>query len=227
MGDWDVNGVVTVTGGVFPSNTYICGADIPGGCILVDPGLDWEGIDRQLTLRGLEPRKVFCTHGHFDHAGSAAFFQKKYGAEVFLSEADVKTLKASNFLLLAFNIPCRIDIPQHLTLVRGEDVTYDIGGVPLRYHASPGHTPGSCIIEFGGRFFTGDTIYSHGVGLSGLPGEDSEALKRSILNFWPRFDGEGTVYPGHGNAATAAAIRTGNRRLLRFLGLIEAEQEVS
>ena len=220
----DGDGLWSVTGGAFPSNTYICAADVPGGCILVDPGLDGPGIDTALTERGLAPRWVFCTHGHFDHAGSAAFFQKKYGAEVFLHKADTKTLKASNFLLMALKIPCRIEMPGRVTEI-DDDFVRDIGGVPLRYHGAPGHTPGSSIIGFGDRFFTGDTVYGRGVGLSGLPGEDRDALRRSILRLWSLFEGDATVHPGHGRSATAVAVRTDNLPLLQFLGLADSGLE--
>ena len=230
MADVDVRedgkGLWAITAGAFPSNTYICSTDVVGGCILVDPGLDAQAIEHVLAELGLEPRKVFCTHGHFDHAGSAAFFQKKYGAEVFLHASDVKTLKAANFLLTVLKIPARIETPR-ITVIEGNDFTCDIAGVPLRYHTTPGHTPGSCVIQFGDRFFTGDTVYSRGVGLSRLPGEDPDALRKSILKLWPLFEGAASIHPGHGESAPAAVLRTDNRPLLQFLGLAAPEQEPS
>ena len=50
---------------------------------------------------------------------------------------------------------------------------------------APGHTPGSCLIALGSALFTGDTIYTRGVGLSHLPGEQPETLRQSILAAWP------------------------------------------
>jgi glyoxylase-like metal-dependent hydrolase (beta-lactamase superfamily II) len=212
------DGVHRVTGGVFPSNSYVCAANIPGGCFLVDPGLDARLIDRALTERGLEPRKVFCTHGHFDHVGSAAYFQRKYGSEVYLHKNDMKTAKACNFLLMAFKIPARVEMPQ-FTLIEGDDFTCDIGGAPLRYHAAPGHTPGSCVIEFGESLFTGDSLYAHGVGLSSLPGENLDMLRKSLLSLWDRLPEGSWVYPGHGENALFGEIRLRNTALCDFLGL--------
>jgi glyoxylase-like metal-dependent hydrolase (beta-lactamase superfamily II) len=66
-------------------------------CILIDGGLDPAAIDAVVQELALTPAAVFCTHGHFDHAGSAAHFQKVYGCPVYLHGADRKLLKASNF----------------------------------------------------------------------------------------------------------------------------------
>jgi hydroxyacylglutathione hydrolase len=220
------NEVRTVTAGAFPSNCYICTTDGDSDCFLVDPGLDGPAIDRELTARGLEPRFVFCTHGHFDHAGSAAFFQKKYGAAVLMHEADMKTLKSSNFLLMAVKIPQRIEQPE-VTLIESDGFALSIGGTELRYHHAPGHTPGSCVIQFGSSLFTGDTIYARGVGLSKLPGENPATLRASILALWDTLPGSAIVYPGHGNAAPFESIRESNGALRAFLGLPQRHGEGS
>ena len=187
-----------------------------GGGILIDAGLDGVTIDDELSERGLHPHAVYCTHGHFDHTGSASHFQKKYGCQVFVPEADFKLMKASNFMLMAMKMKHKVVLPE-ATLVKGNHVA-NIAGASLRYLPAPGHTPGSCIIEFGNAWFTGDTLYARGVGLSHLPGEDHELLKRTILSYWDDLTRERIIYPGHGNAADGLSVRTGNAALLDFLG---------
>ncbi|MGP1629339.1 MAG: MBL fold metallo-hydrolase [Giesbergeria sp.] len=223
VGNWGGGAVWRVTSGAFPSNAYFCEADVPGGAILIDAGLDGPAIDAQMAECGLRPHQVFCTHGHFDHAGSAAYFQKKYGCQVFMHKADARVLKASNFLLMAFNIPQKIELPDVNYIEDQFSLTID--GHPLRYLSTPGHTPGSCVVELGSAWFTGDTIYSRGVGLSQLPGENSELLKASICGLWNRLTSERTVYPGHGDAVDGASVRSGNHELLRFLGLSDIDSE--
>jgi len=223
VGNWGGGAVWRVAGNTFPSNSYFCEADLPGGGVLIDAGLDGAAIDEQMAEHGLHPHIVFCTHGHFDHAGSAAYFQKKYGCQVFMHKADARILKASNFLLMAFNMPQKIELPE-VTYIE-DQFNMTINDQPLRYLWAPGHTPGSCIIELGSAWFTGDTIYSSGVGLSRLPGENAELLRTSIRGLWERLTSERTVYPGHGNAADGSSIRNENRALLRFLGLIESDSE--
>lgn len=217
VGTWGAGQVWLVTGGVFPSNAYVCEMGRPGDCIVVDCGIDGPALDAELSALGLRPQTIFCTHGHFDHIGGAAHLQQKYGCPVFLHRADERTMKASNFLMMALKIPLRITLPE-VTWV-SDDQIIDVAGHALRFLAAPGHTPGSCVIEFGGAWFTGDTLYSHGIVLSRLPGEDREKLKASIHALWPRLTGQRAVYPGHGKASDGLAIRTRNQELLDFLGL--------
>jgi hydroxyacylglutathione hydrolase len=220
VGDWGGGAVWRITSGVFPSNAYFCEADVPGGGVLIDPGLDAPAIDAELTGLGLRPHQVFCTHGHFDHTGGAAHFQQEYGCEVFLHRADARTVSSSNFLLMALKIPHRVPAAD-ITLV-DDDFSADLAGEPLRFRRAPGHTPGSCVLELGSAWFTGDTVYSHGVGLNQLPGEDPEQLRRSVLDLWPGLTADRLVCPGHGDATDGLSLRTGNSALAGFLGLVRS-----
>jgi glyoxylase-like metal-dependent hydrolase (beta-lactamase superfamily II) len=224
VGNWGGGSIWRVTSGAFSSNAYFCEADVPGGCILIDAGLDGPTIDAAMTERGLRPHQVFCTHGHFDHAGSAAHFQNKYGCQIFMHQADTRTLEASNFLLMALKIPQKIEMPEITFIENERDI--EINGQTLTYLSTPGHTPGSCVLQLGSAWFTGDTIYSQGVGLSSLPGENTASLKQSILGLWNRLTEERIIYPGHGNAANGASIRSENRALLKFLELVESDSEI-
>jgi glyoxylase-like metal-dependent hydrolase (beta-lactamase superfamily II) len=220
VGDWGGGTVWRITTGAFPSNAYFCEADVPGGGILVDPGLDGPAIDAELGELGLRPHQVFCTHGHFDHTGGAAHFQQKYGCEVFLHRADQRTMSSSNFLLMALKMPHRVTAAD-VTLV-DDGFSADIAGAALRFLPAPGHTPGSCVLELGDVWFTGDTLYRSGVGLNQLPGEDSDQLRRSILELWPALSPDRLVCPGHGQPADGETVRTGNSALTAFLGAVVA-----
>jgi hydroxyacylglutathione hydrolase len=219
----DEGPVWRVTNGIFPSNCYIVGTGTAGECFLIDPGLDPAPIEAALAELRLRPHAICCTHGHFDHAGSAAVLQKRYDCPVYLDEADAKTLRSSNFLLMAFKIPARTELPATLG-VRELNFEIRIGDRQVVYHPTPGHTPGSCMIECGSSLFTGDTLYSRGVGLSKLPGENAEQLRRSILSMWDRFAADVTVHPGHGDSARLDWVKHHNHALLRFLQLQPAPQ---
>jgi glyoxylase-like metal-dependent hydrolase (beta-lactamase superfamily II) len=214
-------GIWVVSAGDFVSNSYICAADVPGGAILVDVGLDGEAIDDALTGLGLRPAQIFCTHGHFDHLGRAAMFQDKYGASVHLHRADEKTARFNNFLLMAMKMPARIVLPA-LELVE-DGHRAELGGQSLVYRHSPGHTPGSCVIELGDNLFTGDTLYARGVGLSSLPGEKPGQLRKSISALWEEL-GRFTIHPGHGPSAAGASVKHDNAPLLAFLGLAPIQE---
>lgn len=217
IGSWGGGDIWRVTSGEFPSNAYICGTD-DGFCVLIDGGLDPAAIDQAMQELRLTPTAVFCTHGHFDHAGSAAYFQKKYNTPVYLHEADRQLLRSSNFLLMAMKLTSRIEQPKIISEVASGQ-SFDVCGHLLTFHNTPGHTSGSCLIELGSALFTGDTLYKRGVGLSHLPGEQPDILKKSILNCWPLLTADRTLYPGHGGFASGAEVRATNLELLEFLGL--------
>lgn len=200
---------------VFPSNTYLCATNEPGSCVLIDPGTDPEAIDSALVGLSLRPKQIFCTHGHFDHTGSASFFQDKYGAECFLHREDFKTLKGAGFMLMAFRIPFAMKQPR----VKDSEDFPAQPGVEVEVIPAPGHTPGSCMLRWGHALFTGDSLYSLGVGLSRLPGEDCALLRKTLLTLWDQLPSDVVVYPGHGASATLATIRRENKPLLDFLGI--------
>jgi len=206
-------GVWRVTGGAFPSNAYICAHGAPGEAFVVDPGLDPERIDRAAQTLGLTPRQVFCTHGHFDHIGGASWFQRAYGAEVFLHEADLKTAKSGNFLLMVIKLEQRITLPELMLVDPAAPPA-----MPVTYLPVPGHTPGSCFVQFGEHLFTGDSLYARGVGLSDLPGENHGLLRQSLKNLWDGIAGDALIHPGHGPSARFDDIRATNRPLIDFLG---------
>jgi glyoxylase-like metal-dependent hydrolase (beta-lactamase superfamily II) len=210
------NRIWRVVNEIFPSNSYVCAIEEPGGCFLVDPGTDPGPIEALLEALQLKPRQVFCTHGHFDHAGSAAYFQAKHGIPCYLHEGDLRTLRGSNFLLMAFRIPFSMEQPK---VTEARTFPSDLATLDLQVIPSPGHTPGSCLLRYGKVFFTGDTLYSRGVGLSRLPGEDSAQLRTTLLALWEDLPLDGLVLPGHGDAALFGTIREENGPLRAFLGL--------
>lgn len=205
-----------VCAGVFPSNSYVWLGPEPGEAILIDAGLDAQPIDAALTELGVRPLAVVCTHGHFDHIGSAAFFQEKYGAPVHLHADDLRAAKAANFLMMAFKIPAKLKLPR-FDLLHGEAGDTVIGGAVVRHRLLPGHSPGSCFLYIGEVLFSGDTLYASGIGLSKVPGEDPVVLRRSLRKVWDEIAPETLVCPGHGRTARYADIRIGNRELAEFL----------
>ena len=129
----------------------------------------------------------------------------------------MKTLKSSNFLLMAFNIPQKIELPE-VTYVRDGD-GISVGTENLTFISAPGHTPGSCILQLGNSWFTGDTIYSKGTGLSSIPGANNKILKKTISDLWEDLTANIILYPGHGGISDGASIRKHNHALRKFIEL--------
>lgn len=204
---------------IFTSNTYIWTSHETNSCILIDPGLDGHDIDDYLEKQKLRPSVIVCTHGHFDHLGSVELFQKKYQAKCYLHYQDIKISKSSNFLMMACKIPAKIKVPSPDFLIE-DGHTITVGSTVLRFHHTPGHTPGSCFIELDDFVFSGDTLYKSTIGLVDLPGEDKDALRKSILTMIDKIPSSKLICPGHGGAAPLERIIDTNLDLRAFLGMV-------
>ena len=198
------------------ANTYVVETEAAGEVVVIDPGLDCDGVREAVGDRRVAA--IALTHGHFDHVGSAHELQQASGAPVYLHRGDAKVLRSANFLLMACKLEQRITVPKIDHLVE-DGATVDLAGGPLRFIHTPGHTPGSCLIEFRGSLFTGDTIYRDKVGMAEFPGEDKDVLRASILAVWDRLDDELWACPGHGGMGRLGDIKRGNRALREFLAL--------
>jgi hydroxyacylglutathione hydrolase len=213
----DVPAVVRIKNELVSANTYILRGGASGSCVLIDPGSDIEAIEGAMHEHGLTPTAIYCTHGHFDHIGSAEQLRRRYSIPVYLDPADVKVARSSNFRMLALKLSTRITIPEVFTPldagISGED---GIDVVPV-----PGHTPGSVALLCGGYAFTGDTLYRDETWRMSWPEEDGGRLVASVRELWEFLPDETVVYPGHGGAAAFGSIKLRNLPMRRMLGLDE------
>ena len=196
------------------ANTYVVETGAEGEVVVVDPGLDWDAVRDAVGDRRVAA--IALTHGHFDHVGSAHELQQASGAPLHLHRGDAKVLRSANFLLMACKLEQRITVPTVDRLVE-DGAAVELAGGPLRFIHTPGHTPGSCLLEFRGTLFTGDTIYRDKVGMAEFPGEDKDVLRASILAVWDRLDDALWTCPGHGGMGKLGDIKRDNRALREFL----------
>ena len=213
--------VVRVTNREVAANTYICRTATPGECILIDPGFDREAIEAVLDEAELTPLAIFCTHGHFDHIGSAEYFRRKYSIEVHFHGADAKVVRSSNFLMMALKLPFRVALPEAHVAVAG-GFTWSRGNERVEIVHVPGHTPGSTVVRFNGHAFTGDTLYRSDVWLGSLPEADHVKLVESLRGLWALLPDDTLIYPGHGGGAAFGEVKRSNAPLRQMLGLVGA-----
>lgn len=194
----------TLVLGEFQANCYVVRTDDQAkACLVIDPGLDAEGLIEFLAGRGLEPASVVLTHGHVDHIAGVSALRKAYPSlRLYVHAEDAPMLADTRANLSAwFGSPCKVSPADRL--VRDAD-TIKEAGLRLRVIHTPGHTPGGiCLyIPDAEVVFTGDCLFAGSVGRTDFPGSDPEALIASIRTRLLTLPSQTRAYPGHGPVTT-------------------------
>lgn len=203
-------------GDKFKSNNYLVANKESNQGALVDVGLNTDEIENFIDANKINLLGIVCTHGHFDHIGKSKELARKYNCNVYLHKSDVKIAKSSNFLMMAFGLECKIEIPD-FSIVSIDDLTVKFGHFKFTFIHTPGHTPGSCLIAIDDVLFTGDTVYTEGIGLVNLPGESKSKLKQSILHNLESITKAKAILPGHGKWFDGENLLMHNLELNTFL----------
>jgi len=192
-------------GGIFETNCYLL--DAPGGPILFDAP---DGVDEWLETRGLAPKLLLLTHGHFDHVPDVAKLKRRFGCQIGCHPETVPMISDPNFFR-DFGYQLEIE-PTEPDFLITETPMRDFLGLPMQVLEVPGHCPGSlCFFSREERLLVGgDVLFAGGVGRWDLPGGDGELLFRGIrTKLYPLGD-DVTVLPGHGPSTTIGAERRTN-----------------
>jgi hydroxyacylglutathione hydrolase len=171
---------------------------------LVDPGDALAGL-ALAEAAGVAPRWILHTHGHADHSGGSRELARRYGAPVLGHGGDAAWFAPDD------------DLAGRPTL--------ELGGLRLRVHHAPGHTPGSVLLEWGGHLLTGDTLFWGGCG-NCRHGGDPATLARSFAAVLSPLDAALRVEPGHdyaeANLPFVLALEPGNRAAAERLAAVRA-----
>ena len=198
------------------------------GTILVDTGLPGsEGIVLSaLREHGVKPcdlRLILITHGHADHAGSAAALKQETGALVAAGHHEVGRLrtgisgklKATSLAGRIFGVICGRELFSRYPPVEPDiliDSKYDllVHGVHGSVIPTPGHTEGSVsVLLESGDAIVGDLISASLLfGSPAVPyfADDLYTWSRSIHSVLER--SQGRIYTGHGGPFDVGTIKS-------------------
>jgi len=166
--------------GPLETNCYLVYDGALAAGFLIDPGFFDKRISSAIAKKGIRVKNIINTHGHFDHTSG----NKEFGYPVLIHKADGGTLKDG-------------------------DVIKE-GSITLEVMHTPGHTPGGISLKMGDKVFTGDTLFSEGVGRTDFPYSNGEGLLDAIREKLMTLDDETEVLPGHGPASTIGHERKHN-----------------
>lgn len=165
--------------------------------ILVDPGHyhHFGHVRDSLSAFSLDAEEidlVIVTHAHPDHLEAVRAFSLA-STLIALHHVETAFLRTSG-AHMGF-----ADFEPHLLLQEGE---LEVGDITLQIIHSPGHSPGSISLYWPEReaLFSGDVIFSQGLGRTDLPGGNGQELKESIrtLSRLP----VSHLLPGHGEVVS-------------------------
>lgn len=214
------------------SNAYIIRT--PGDVLIIDTGADAGQMDRILSLvedllrEAPRPVTLFFTHCHADHCLQATRdhrFRAIPGLTIAAEEAGARALESGDLAqtvadMMGWEIePLPIGLPlftarDHGSLGarcdiahRRQEIPLSSGGTLAVYH-TPGHSPDSICIRFGGLLFIGDLLASACPGIAGLTGWDQPALLASVERVRWILDHEPVSFccPGHGRCIPGVAM---------------------
>lgn len=173
--------------GLMQNFNYLIGDSETRSCVYIDPA--WE-VDRLLKMAksdGYRIKRILLTHNHFDHIEGVQRVVEETGAEICIGAEDERPIKKGGGKVLLLHHGTELHIGKNILVTS--------------LH-TPGHTPGSsCYLvqvkeEPIQHLFTGDTLFQGNCGRCDLPGGDSKALYKSLMDL-KSLEPSTKVYPGH------------------------------
>ena len=167
------------------TNTFVLISEAGRG-VVIDPAAPAGQYETLLAEHGATLAAILCTHGHYDHVGSAEELRTRWGAQLWCEAADLGPNEMYPLAQAGSGYP--------------EGGTVQVDELSFTVWHTPGHTKGSVVLLCGSYLFAGDTLFQGSTGRTDLPGGDpremSESLRKLAALPIPR---ETQVLPGHGD----------------------------
>jgi len=174
---------------------YLIGDEETKDAVLLDPSSDFEKINAVIGKYQFNITAIINTHGHFDHIGGNRYYIKKTGAKLLIHEADYYFLRKNVNRLVEFLKGGR-RVKHEVRLLHDGD-KINVGSTEIEVIHTPGHSPGSICLYFSGNIFTGDTLFTEGVGRTDFSGGCGETILKSIKGRILSFPDDTIIWPGH------------------------------
>jgi glyoxylase-like metal-dependent hydrolase (beta-lactamase superfamily II) len=193
------------------ANCYIVGSETAKQGLIIDPGDNEFEILGAVKETGLEIQVLVATHGHIDHIGAIGCLKKALNAVVAIHRSDATALQGDSrfFWGRTFGPPIHAD----RLLMEGDIIA--VADLQFTVINTPGHTYGGICLYGEGALFTGDTLFRHSIGSSGIGTGTRAQLMNSIYEKLLVLPPETIIYPGHGSPTTVGEEKANNPYLNR------------
>lgn len=195
--------------GPLATNCYVVWDQSTRAAAIIDPGGDAAKIRETVSSNDLKPASILLTHGHLDHCYAAGHIARKYGAAIYMHEADVGQVELSLPVLeMVYDVSGFVRFSPSEPLEDGD--VLQLGESTIKVLHTPGHSPGGVCFVTDAGVFCGDTIFAGSVGRTDFPGGDHDQLIESIKSKLLTLPDSIHLYPGHGPSTTVGGEKTTN-----------------
>ncbi len=171
-----------VSNGIFTNFTYIIVDNFTKLAAIVDPSWDMDLISDVIQRLNIRLKSILITHSHYDHTNLVSPLVERYEAAVFMHQAEIMDYQFECDNLTAF-----LDLE-----------VLALGSTSIVCIWTPGHTSGGSSFLLSNDLFTGDTLFSEGVGVC-FPenGGNPKDLFKSIQRLKTIIRNDVLIHPGH------------------------------
>lgn len=188
--------------GQIGTNCFLFGDEKEQVCAVVDPGDQPQAVAKMVKDSEMELKYILITHGHFDHVlGVPGLLEFYPNAQTYIhvEEAD-HSRSAENYMQMKA-------VPGMKHYKEGDTLT--LGSLSIHVMETPGHSPGSVVLQVGDALFTGDTLFQNSCGRTDFAGGSYPAMMRSLKRLHD-LPGDFRVFPGHEGLTTLEQERKNN-----------------
>ena len=174
---------------------------------IVDPGGNYDEIEKTIKKDDLTIIGILLTHAHVDHT----YLINRFNCPIYIHEKEVEILKYSNLSLYdSFNL----DMPfsyRNLNIIKLKDNDeIPFNDKTIKVIHTPGHTKGSCCYLYNNKLFSGDTLFKESCGRCDLPTGSETDMAKSLIELIDNLDESTKVYPGHDESTTIGYEKLNN-----------------
>ncbi len=196
-----------ILGEFMDSNVFILIKD--GSAIIIDAGAKIETVKE--AVGNAKVKAVLLTHAHFDHCYYANEYANKFDCPIYMHEAgkevasDPQKNYGETFYINNFDNFKLFD----------KDCLLKLSPFDVDVITTAGHSPCSVCYKIEKHLFTGDTLFSNGIGRTDLIGSSKKAMIAS-LDKLSRIEFE-IAFSGHGDDSDYARQKRNITLFKRFL----------
>ena len=149
----------------FYTNSFVLISDA-GHAVVIDPAAEVQEYDKIFKENNAMLTTILCTHGHYDHVGSAGVLSREWKARIYCEPADCR----GSQLFPLKSADSGYQEGEKLTV---DELTFTV------WH-TPGHTEGGVVLLCGDYLFVGDTVFQGSIGRTDLEGGSMQKMNASL-----------------------------------------------